>query len=125
MTDTNGRVETAEEFAEKHTGLASEAVILAKKIKARDAAIRADQRKTTAGEVLDRVSFKIHSEYTYTGADVLQALGDLRREYAQEAKMENVGIRSFNGDELAIFLAAFYVCRAIESGKAGLCREGE
>jgi len=26
---------------------------------------------------------------------------------------------------VAIFLAAFYVCRAIESGKAGLCREGE
>lgn len=42
----------------------------------------------TVGEVLDRVSFKIHSEYTYTGADVLQALGDLRREYAQEAKMD-------------------------------------
>jgi hypothetical protein len=51
-------------------------------------AIRADERAKTAGEVLDRVSFKIHSEYTYTGADVLQALGDLRREYAQETKME-------------------------------------
>lgn len=90
MTDTNGRVETAEEFAKYIGKITPEGwdTTAHHYIKARDAAIRAAQRKETAGEVLDRVSFKIHSEYTYTGADVLQALGDLRREYAQEAKME-------------------------------------
>lgn len=90
MSDTNGRVETAEEFAKYIGKITPEGwdTTAHHYIKARDAAIRAAQRKETAGEVLDRVSFKIHSEYTYTGADVLQALGDLRREYAQEAKME-------------------------------------
>ena len=90
MSDTNGRVETAEEFAKYIGKITPEGwdTTAHHYIKARDAAIRAAQRKETAGEVLDRVSFKIHSEYTYTGADVLQALGDLRREYAQEAKMD-------------------------------------